>query len=225
MVNSSTKYSEYNPRRYEIHQLALERVPTKSTVLELGCATGYITNILHKKNCVVTCVEIDKASASLAKPYAHKLFIANLNEPSTIPIKSSFEVVLCMDVIEHLTNRKKLLSWVNKRLKFDGILILSTPNIAHIRIRMNLLWGNFTYEPIGIMDETHVHFYTKDTLTQELSLAGFAIEECIGSADLGQIPFFGRLLRYLPKSFQFFIVSINPNLLAVQWLIVARPIR
>jgi 2-polyprenyl-3-methyl-5-hydroxy-6-metoxy-1,4-benzoquinol methylase len=215
------KYTTYNPRPYEIHHLALTKVGVEKRVLELGCATGYITKILKKNNCFVTAVDANSEAILQTKQIADEVIQADLNEPQSLNIKKKYSVVLLMDVIEHLINREELLQNIKKWLGPDGVLILSTPNIAHIRVRLNLLRGKFTYTEIGIMDSTHVHFYTKDTLLTELNKTGFSIKECIGSADLGQIPLFGRWLRHIPKHIQFMIVSLFPTLLAVQWLVIA----
>lgn len=215
------KYSIYNPRPYEIHHLALSKVGENKKVLELGCATGYITKLLKQKKCIVTAVDADSNAISLVRHIADEAIQADLNNPQSLKIKKHYSVVLLMDVIEHLIHREELLQYINTWLASDGILILSTPNIVHIKVRLDMVLGKFTYTEMGIMDNTHVHFYTRETILEELRKAGFMIRECIGSADLGQVPLFGRILKHLPKLVQFRIVSFFPQLLAVQWLIVA----
>lgn len=220
-MNQHFKYTTYNPREYEIHHMALTRVPHGSKVLELGCATGYITKLLSENACEVTGVELDKTAGGQAKKYAKKIIIGDLNYPSTLGIKETYDIILCLDVIEHLIQRNQLLKACKTWLKPGGTLILSTPNIAHLKVRLALLQGKFTYEKIGIMDETHVHFYTKETLVKEFLDAGFTIAEIQGSSDLGQLPLLGRILRKLPKKVQHSIVTLWPTLLSVQWLVTA----
>jgi hypothetical protein len=125
-----------------------------------------------------------------------------------------------MDVVEHINHRDELLTAVKSWLKSDGKLILTTPNIAHISIRLKLLRGDFTYTKWGILDETHVHFFTKSTLIQLFHKQGFKIEKVMGSADFGQLPILGRFARHLPKALQHQITTLWPTLFAVQWLIV-----
>jgi hypothetical protein len=71
------------------------------------------------------------------------------------------------------------------------------------------------------MDETHVHFFTRKTLTELLHSQGFVVDKCKGSADFGQLPLIGRLARHIPKSIQFSISQLWSSLLSVQWLTVA----
>ena len=215
------KYAIYNPRPYEIHHLALSKVGDNKKVLELGCATGYITKLLKQKKCFVTAIDADSDAISKTEHIADEVIQADLNEPESIHIKTRYSVVLLMDVIEHIINREKLLHHIKKWLSNDGILVLSTPNIVHLRVRLDMVFGKFEYTKMGIMDNTHVHFYTRETILEELTKAGFIIKECIGSADLGQVPIIGRILKHIPKHVQFWIVSMFPRLLAVQWLIVA----
>ncbi len=216
------KYATYNPQPYEIHHLALSKVGENKKVLELGCATGYITKLLKQKKCFVTAVDTDSDAISKTKHIADEVIQADLNEPQSLTIKKHYSVVLLMDVIEHIIHREELLQYIKQWLTSDGILVLSTPNIVHLRVRLDMMLGKFVYTEMGIMDNTHVHFYTRETILEELTKAGFIIKECIGSADLGQVPFVGRILKHIPKYVQFRVVSLFPRLLAVQWLIVAK---
>lgn len=217
-------YTEFNPRPYEAHRLALDLVPAGRKVLDLGCATGYMARELVRKSCTVFGVEKDPEAAKEARKYSKAVIEGDLEEPTLLQLpKHAFDVVLCMDVIEHLINRAQLLRYIRQWLTPDGFLILSTPNIAHLSIRWKLLFGDFTYGPRGILDETHVHFFTKKTLTQVLKQSGFLIDKLLPTADFGQIPITGRFLRYVPKSIQFRVTSLAPTLLGVQYIALCRP--
>lgn len=216
------KYTKYNTNKFEIHSMALDLVKSNSSVLELGCATGYYTRELLKKNCTVIGIDSEKEAIRAARKINKNSILGDLNYPQHIKVGRTFDYVLCLDVIEHLVQREEMLNFVKRKLNSNGTLILSTPNIAHVKVRVRLLMGVFDYEKIGIMDTTHLHFYTRKTIINEIKLAGFRQIEVFPSVDLGQVPLFGKLLRKLPKVIQKKIVDIDPELFAVQFLIIAK---
>ena len=87
-------------------------------------------------------------------------------------------------------------------------------------MRYKFAFGKFQYEKHGILDETHVHFYTIASLVSLIREMGYKIVNIIPSADLGQVPFLGRFLRRIPQNIQFFLVKLSPNLLATQFIVV-----
>jgi O-antigen biosynthesis protein len=215
------KYTHININPYEVHMFVFNKIKVSASVLELGCASGYFSKYLKQKNVKVCGVEIEKAAADKAEKWCDKVVVADLENPTKIEIHEKFDYVLLMDVIEHLKNREALLLHIPIWLKPNGKLILTTPNIAYISIRLKLFFGNFTYTKWGILDETHVHFFTKKTLINLLKEQGYKIDEIIASADFGQLPLLGRLFRHIPKFIQFKITQIFPTLLGVQWVVVA----
>ena len=88
-----------------------------------------------------------------------------------------FDVVLATSVIEHLKYPEKFLINMKKVLKSHGQIIVSTPNISHWSMRIELLKGNFDYQEYGILDKTHLHFFTPKTYQQMFRDAGYTILE------------------------------------------------
>jgi 2-polyprenyl-3-methyl-5-hydroxy-6-metoxy-1,4-benzoquinol methylase len=216
------KYTEFNPREYEVHDIALKHIPERSYVLELGCATGYFSAELKKKGCTVVGVDYEKEALVQAKKICDRVVWADFESGEPLPVKEQFDRVLCMDVIEHLRNGQNFLRTLRPFLEDTSVIILSTPNVAHIRIRLKLLFGQFGYTKTGVMDETHVHFYTRDTLKECFERAGYDIEKIVPSADFGQLPFLGRFARHIPKSIQYTLTTLFPTLLGVQFVVLAR---
>lgn len=213
------KYSLFNPTPYEAHQLIYDKIPASSAVLDVGCATGYFAHELKKKNCKTWGMDIDSEALKLAKKNCEKVFQADLNTVKAFPFKkSSFDAILLMDVIEHLINPNQLLSGIKQYLKPSGKLILSTPNIAFISMRFALLRGKFEYTKMGIMDETHVKFYTKKTLLELLSKNGWKLQTLDMSSGFSQITAIGKYLNYIPKSVQYQITKNFDTLLAYQFI-------
>lgn len=218
------KYSELNTREFEVHMIVLNMILSNSKVLDIGCATGYLGKELIKKFCEVYGIEKDETMAKKASKYYKKVLIEDLeNLKNLAQPKKYFDYVLLLDVMEHIMQRERLLKKIKSWLNSHGFLILSTPNIAHISIRLKLLLGNFKYTNSGILDETHVHFFTRKTLIDLLNKMGYEIQEIIPTADFGQIPIIGRFLRYLPKKLQFKITKLAPENLAPQFVIICKP--
>lgn len=106
--------------------------------------------------------------------------VANLENATTLPRNA--DAIVLADVLEHLRNQKNLLALVRESIRPGGRVYVSVPNIANITIRIGLLFGIFTYRERGILDETHVRFYTMHTIRKELEGAGFRILTVRGSS-------------------------------------------
>ncbi|PKM12129.1 MAG: hypothetical protein CVV13_06490 [Gammaproteobacteria bacterium HGW-Gammaproteobacteria-3] len=159
------------------HAQLLARIAPGSRVLELGCATGYLSEILtRQKNCRVVGVEIDPEAAERARAFCEQVLVADLdNEDLSAALADrKFDVLLCADVLEHLKHPAQVLVKLKPYLAPNGRLLASVPNVAHASIRLELLQGHFDYETLGLLDETHLHFYTRDSLINMLMDAGFA---------------------------------------------------
>lgn len=199
--------------------LALEWVQSGSSVLDLGCATGYFGRELIRKGCRVIGVESDKSAATIARKFYQQVIIGDLEESNKIKIdRNKFDYVLLLDALEHVKNREQLLIAIHKWLKPQGILIISTPNIAHVSIRLKLMFGDFSYSDWGILDKNHLHFFTEKTLEEELVGCRWLSEAKAVSADFGQLPIFGRFLRHIPKIWQQIMTKMAPILLGVQFV-------
>ena len=157
------------------HALALAMVGHNKRVLELGCAGGHVTRALNKQGCRVTGIEIDPESAIRAKVGAEEVITADLCDLSWADKlePEQFDVVLAGDVLEHLSVPHHVLRACRALLKPSGTLVVSLPNIAHVDARLALLQGRFDYRPWGLLDDTHLRFYTKESAGQLLGEAGF----------------------------------------------------
>ena len=215
------KYSKFNPIPYEAHVVVLGKIRKKSRVLDIGCATGYFAKKLQEKKCQVWGVDTNKKAATAARKYCQEVIIGDVENMGSRPVKKNFfDYILFLDILEHLKNPLNVLSSFLKQAKKEGIIIISVPNIAHISIRLRLLFGHFDYEKMGIMDEFHLHFFTKKTLLKLINQAGLKIIDLDYSADFGQVPFLGKFARKIPKKYQYLITRIFNTILAVQFIAV-----
>jgi len=189
-------------------------VPNSSRVLEIGCATGFMGEyLMTKKGCYVVGIESRVDEAKEAKKKLNQLISGDVEEKGTLEqIDDKFDVVFASAIIEHLKDPwRSLTSW-KKFLKKDGFLIISTSNVAHWSIRLSLLMGKFDYREYGILDNTHLRFFTTETFKKLVADCGYKIEYFSIDPVGGGLP---RISKVLSK--------LWPNLFAYQMLIKAKP--
>jgi 2-polyprenyl-3-methyl-5-hydroxy-6-metoxy-1,4-benzoquinol methylase/peptidoglycan hydrolase CwlO-like protein len=147
-------------------------------VIDFGCATGYFSQLLTKKGCNVTGVEINPEAAKFAEQYCEQVIVADLDFVSVTAIlpKQAFDVAVFGDVLEHLRNPWKVLSEIRQLLKPEGYVVASIPNIAHGAIRLALLQGRFEYMDLGLLDNTHLRFFTRKSVEELFEGSGYFVE-------------------------------------------------
>jgi len=218
------KYDQFNHNEFESHRLVFDLIDSGSKVLDVGCATGYFAKELSRKDCETWGVDGDKEAAQKAKKYCKQVIVRDLDKCDSLPFpKKSFDVVILLDVIEHLNHPEVILETIKSYLKKDGVMILSTPNIAHASIRWMLLRGDFNYTNTGIMDKTHVHFYTGDSLKKLIKGNGYSMTKLIPTNGMCKVPFLYKITDRLPYSWQYKITEMLPNLFSHQFIVVAKP--
>ncbi len=181
-------------------QQILNLIQKGQTVLEIGAATGYMTKKLLAKKCIVDTVEFDKKAAQKI-PRVRKKIIGSIENLRVINLLNrDYDYIIMADVVEHLVKPEVTLKKLRKICR-NARLIISTPNIACWTIRRQLFFGgNFEYTESGILDKTHLHFYTVNTLPKVLASAGWKVERLTGGIirvpleqTIRKIPILGRL--------------------------------
>ncbi|HEX2060080.1 MAG TPA: class I SAM-dependent methyltransferase [Thermoanaerobaculia bacterium] len=109
-----------------------------------------------------------------------QVVVADLETLKSLP--RQIDAIVLADVLEHLRSPAAALALVRTALRDDGRVFISVPNIANITVRLGLLFGIFEYRDRGILDHTHLRFYTKRTIRREVENAGFRILEMGGSS-------------------------------------------
>lgn len=161
-----------------------EYIEPGKVFLDMGCSTGYFGSLIKeaKKNKVYGLEISDdrkQAEAALEGVYSFDLD----GEWSKEIYERKYDYVFYGDVIEHLKDPEAVLRKTAKLLKPNGLIFISTPNIAHISIRLELMGGNFDYEPMGILDNTHLKYFTKKSLIELVERAGYHIKAYTFSAN------------------------------------------
>ena len=167
-VHYTLKHSETSS-----HMQIVDAIAEGSRVLDLGCSQGLLAAPLQKKGVAVVGVDV-RASSEVAEELA-EYYQRDLEEPLELPTGRVFDYVVCSDVIEHLRNRTELLRGARRYLREGGRLIISTPNVALWFYRLSLLIGRFEYGARGVLDETHVHLFTRASFRRQVERAGFHV--------------------------------------------------
>jgi glycosyltransferase involved in cell wall biosynthesis/2-polyprenyl-3-methyl-5-hydroxy-6-metoxy-1,4-benzoquinol methylase len=228
MSENKYKFTLDTTQMNDSHMGLSSRIKPQQRVLELGCSSGYLSKFLKEDlACHVVGVDIDPNAVREAEPFCNQVIVADLdNDLWLTEIENQqFDVVLCADVLEHLKDPVTLLCNLQPFLHADSLLLASVPNIAHASIRLELLQGHFDYESLGLLDNTHLHFYTRDGLIAMLMQAGYvccdiaysiqdmadeAIDQHLANAGL-QASAAARHLLHAPDAIAYqFIIEARP---------------
>ena len=154
--------------KYSSHYWILKKLREESgplRILDVGCAAGYLGKILRQRGHYVAGIESDATSAKKARVYYDVFHLADI-ETFAFPDRQEFDYILFADILEHLRDPAAVLRKAIPALRDTGKLIISVPNVANWIIRLSLLFGNFDSADRGILDKTHLHFFTLRTLTK-----------------------------------------------------------
>ncbi len=153
----------------------LNSVKPNSVVLEFGCANGRMTRYLKEElNCTMYIVEFIKEDFDEAVNYAEKGVCGDILDLKWLKEFEGveFDYILFADVLEHLYNPLLALESASKLLKDNGQILLSVPNIAHNSVIIDLIQNKFEYRNRGLLDNTHIRFFTYDSLMSLISDCG-----------------------------------------------------
>jgi len=165
---------QFKARAYSSHVLLLGEFPSEGKgrrVLDVGCAEGYLAEILAARGFEVTGVDLPGTAHGDSFQ-----FVAGDLDAGLPPLEGDFDFILCADVLEHLRDPLGMLGECRQRLARGGALIASLPNSGHAYFRWNVLMGRFPRQDKGLFDRTHLQFFTWDGWQDLLARAGFRIE-------------------------------------------------
>jgi 2-polyprenyl-3-methyl-5-hydroxy-6-metoxy-1,4-benzoquinol methylase len=161
------------------HAQILALVGGNKRVLDVGCATGYLARELVERGCQVSGVEYDADAAEQARPALERVVVGDLEELDLVEEfgPESFDVVIFGDVLEHLRDPLAVLRKARPLLARGGSVVVSIPNVAHAAVRLALLKGRWEYRSLGLLDDTHLRFFTRESLREMLYKAGLSLVE------------------------------------------------
>jgi O-antigen biosynthesis protein len=178
----SLKYTTFVVEPGSTHQRVVELVPPGARVLEFGCATGYMSEVLTGSlGCSVTGIEISPEAAELADQHCEQVVVGDANELDYAALFAGreFDCVLFADVLEHLRAPADVLRRVRPLIAEQGSVVASIPNVAHGSVRLALLTGDFRYRDLGLLDDGHLRFFTRESIQDMFEESGYILTEWI----------------------------------------------
>jgi 2-polyprenyl-3-methyl-5-hydroxy-6-metoxy-1,4-benzoquinol methylase len=178
-----------------------ELIPENSKVLDIGAGNGLLAVVMRaiNKDVIMDGVEPDPHAANIAKPQYRYFWTGYVQDFRDTIQQEHYDYVVMADVLEHFQDPQsflqELVSWIPSRTR----IVLSIPNIAFGAIRLDLLKGNFRYVDSGILERTHLRFFTLETLMQLVLACGLSVER----------------LCFLQRNF--LTTDIRHNILSVGW--------
>ena len=199
--------------------------PRGGTLLDLGAAGGELGAALRDRFDRTIGFEYDADRVGDLRTRFDSVVIADLETVKSLPPNA--RAVVLADILEHLRDATTLLRCVLEALAPDGRVFISVPNIANITVRLGLLFGVFEYRDRGILDYTHLRFFTMRTIRREIENAGFRIVAIRGSS----VPVRLIVGRWMPEFLLrigervlTWITRVWRSLFAYQIIVVAEPV-
>lgn len=198
-------------------QAVLDVTRPGDRVLEFGVSSGYFASVLVGAGLRVDGHDLDPVAAERARAVCGEVHVGDLQTFDVDQLDGAYDVLLFGDTLEHVPDPPAVLRRLRTRLAPGGALIISIPNIANWAIRLGLLAGRFDYTDRGIMDRTHLRFYTRRSLLEMLGEAGFDVERLVVSVPVPLVTdeSIGRLAHR--------IGNLWPTLLGHGFIVTARP--
>lgn len=195
----------------------------RGTLIDLGAAGGELGEAVRSQFDRTIGFEYNVSCIGDLRPRFDGVMITDLETLRQLPGRP--RAVVLADVLEHLRNPVALLRLVREALADDGTLFVSVPNIANITVRLGLLFGVFEYRERGILDHTHLRFYTMRTIRREIEAAGFQIIAVRGSSVPIRliVPWLPEVLMRICERLLSIVTSLWRGLFAYQIILVARP--
>lgn len=202
---------------YGAHQLVIRKLAGARVILDAGCSAGTIARALVAGGAVVDGIEFDPVAAAQARAVCRTLLVGDLESMELPLAEGAYDAIVLADVIEHLRGSEAVMARLRPLLRPGGRLVISTPNIANWSMRLLHLLGRWDYRERGIMDRTHVRFFTRRTLRRAVEEAGYRVVEMDVTVPLPVLrrPPFSALAHALGRAWK--------SMLAYQFVVVAEP--
>lgn len=223
-MSSSAKYAyDFDPSgdsaAARVCRRVVETASAGGTVLELGTGPGSISRVLSEQYDVrIVGVEIDPEAAKRAERYCQEIFVGDLEREVLSGLEGRrFRVIVAADVLEHLKDPGTVLKRLANHIEPGGRLIISVPHIGYCGLMAALACGEFPYATKGLLDETHLRFYTPRSFSRLLELSGWRVESdehfIIGPLDTEYAHYWTRL----PAEEQQILMQL-PHAMTYQWV-------
>lgn len=177
MSNTPTNYYNYKLSRNEMTPLLPKHC---SRVLEIGCGEGKFRENFSQES-EYWGVEPVESAATVSSKKLDKVLIGTYQEVHSQIPNDYFDLVVCNDVIEHMVDHDKFLQSIKGKIKKDGYLVASIPNVRYLPNLLELLVKkDWEYKNAGILDRAHLRFFMKKSLYRTINDNGFVVDKFIG---------------------------------------------
>ncbi|MDP9361049.1 MAG: class I SAM-dependent methyltransferase [Acidobacteriota bacterium] len=150
--------------------------PAASSVLETGCGEGSLGALVkQRQKCRYVGIELDRNAAAIARRCLDDVYCGDVNEIVAI-LEEKFEVIVCSEILEHVSDPWTLLMSLRDVCEPGGRIVISIPNIATAAVIADLLQGRFEYTYVGLVCAGHLRFFTRRSIEEMMSIAGWQIE-------------------------------------------------
>ena len=223
---AALRYNSDGTAPHESTYWALSFIRPGTRVLDIGCGTGSITETIRReRNVEIVGLEPNPERAEAARRRGLDVITGSYSQ--NIPnLHGKFDCILFLDVLEHLADPSAMLTDVAGALNDNGSVIASIPNIAHWTVRFSLMAGRFDYMPTGIMDATHLRWFTRKSVTRLFEASGYHVEQIRHSAGAWMPQYRRTPFRLIPQRYRGFAISqlgrIWYGLFACQHIVLAR---
>ncbi len=204
------------------HTLCLERVTGGAKVLDLGCAGGYMgAELSRKRNCSVTGADV----FPVVEPGLDRFLLHDLNSGPPSVDWNSYDYVIMLDVIEHLTQPEAFLEALRQALATNprGEVMISTANVGFFVIRAMMLLGQFNYGKRGILDLTHTRLFTFASFRRAVTQSGFVILETRGVPGPFPLALGDNIASRLLVRINEFLIKFSKELFSYQIFVRIKP--
>lgn len=169
-----TTTSYYENERREVARL----VPREAMrILDVGCGRGMLGRVLKEQvlGRHVTGIEAEPAIASDAGRLLDRVITGDIQTLDPSALTGDYDCIICADVLEHLLEPLLALRRLREHLAPSGLLVCSIPNIRHYTAVMRLVGSGWSYDDFGLFDRTHLRFFSRRSMIQLLTDAGFSV--------------------------------------------------
>ena len=202
-------------------------IPPGARVLDLGCGSGAIGRHLaqHGSGCTIDGLTLSADEAALAAPHYRRVEVANLESCDLLALFGAwgpYDAIVCADVLEHIRQPERVLAACRELLAPGGRALLSIPNASYAGLVAELMGGEFRYRSEGLLDTTHVRFFTRATLLRFLAEQGWGVRELQTIERALPESEFQPALDALPPAVARHLLA-QPDALSYQFIVVAQP--
>ena len=220
--------AEYELKQSEgsSHRVILEMtqgVPP-ARILDVGCSGGRLSELLRERGHHVTGVDLFDNAETTKR--VDVFVLADLEKGIPEEVGGGFDLAIAADVLEHVRNSDLLLRQIGASLGPNGRVIISVPNFGHWYPRIRTVLGIFDYDQRGILDKTHVRFFTRRSLLRMVKKNGFEVKEFRTTGlPIDVISSRGSLVRRLARAVDGLLVGLRPTLFGYQFILELEPVK